>query len=142
MTMGGLSVQESRQMPVDPGALYCPTGLKVAPGQRCWFLASGKWRDGWLCTCGPNGWPGGPFEAFNRLPWHRFFLLCGTVGEDDARAFPIGEGREWWVPEAAGGLDDRRLFLFANDWRGFYFNNHAVPPEKGGPLTVTITRLG
>lgn len=113
------------------------TGPEVAPGQRYEFPATGKWQDGWIPPCDPNGWWGGPLQAFNRMPWKRLFLLCGTVGEDDTLAFTIGVEREWVAPAEVAGLTDRRLFLFANDWRSRYHNNRIVPPEKGGPLTVT-----
>lgn len=139
--MCSLAVQKSRQVAVDPPGSVLPRGGGGSPRKalrvRRRGLVAGRLPPLWA----HNGWPGWPLQAFNRLPWHRFFLLCGTVGQNDAQAFPIGEGREWGVPEAVGGLADRRLFLFANDCRSFYRNNHVAPPEKGGPLTVIITCL-
>ncbi len=139
--MRSLVVLECQRLDVDPRPLFVPSGILVSPGERYGFVAAGKWKDGWRPPCGPKGWPGWLLQARNRLPGHRFFLLCGTVGEDLAQAFPIGERREWSVPEAVGERSDRQLFLFANDWPSFYHNNRVVPPEQGGPLTVTITRL-
>lgn len=132
---------DSREVEVDPALPYVPTGLLVVTGERYVFAAGGRWKDGWLPACGPDGWRGGFLERWNRLPRQPFFLLCGTLDEGDGRAFGIGRGREWTVPAGPAGGAEARLFLFANDWPSRYANNHALPAARGGPLRVRIGRL-
>jgi hypothetical protein len=125
---------------VDPRELFCPSGIEIVPGARYRFEAQGKWKDGWI-VCGPEGWPGLLLEAWNRLPWRRVFLLCASVGKDLRHAFPVGQGCEWTAPAEAADWESRQLYFFANDWPHMYGNNHALPPQQGGPLRVTVTRL-
>ena len=127
---------------VDPAAHFHPTGLEITPGTHYRFVASGQWRDGFLPPVGPEGWRLPWAEYFNRLPGQPFFLLCGCVGRDLAQAFAIGAGlADWQAPAALAEQADRQLYLFANDWAGMYWNNHALGPEQGGPLSVQIIRL-
>ncbi len=125
---------------VDPRRHYAPTGLPVRPGERYRFAASGKWRDA-AKLCGPEGWGGGWLKRWARLPGSALFRLCGSIGRDDAQAFAIGSALDWTVPAAAAGAADPALYLFANDWRRMYWNNHPATTAEGGPLRVTITRL-
>jgi hypothetical protein len=133
-----LEIQETVSRPVTPTELFVPTHIEVAPGERYAFVARGLWRDAVL-TRGPNGWTS-PLKRWNRLRGQPFFMLCGCIGTDEATAFPIGERCDWFVPPIDAGVD-HHLHLFANDWRCMYWNNHDLPPEKGGPLTVSITRI-
>ena len=125
---------------VDPRDLYGPTGIEIVPGARYRFEAEGQWRDAWI-TCGPEGWPGLLLEAWNRLPWRHVFLLCAAVGKTLEHAFPVGTGCEWTAPAEAAHWAERELYFFANDWPNRYDNNRPLPPEEGGPLRVTVTRL-
>jgi hypothetical protein len=141
MANTSLAAGASMVMNVDPKQHYAPTGLQVNAGERYAFSASGRWRDGFK-DAGPEGWGTGWLARFNRLPGRPFFLLCGTVGRDDALAFEIGvEHKDWPVPDAVAGLADRQLYLFANDWCWMYWNNHTLGEKAGGPLSVGITRL-
>jgi hypothetical protein len=141
MTAAALAVGAHVDLSVDPKARYFPTGIQVNAGERYAFTASGRWRDGFK-DAGPEGWGAGWVARFNRLPGRPFFLLCGTVGQDDALAFEIGvEHKDWQVPAAVAGLADRQLYLFANDWWAMYWNNKALEEKVGGPLRVRITRL-
>jgi hypothetical protein len=138
--MQHLGVGDSLVEAVSPRLRHMPTGLKVSPGERYAFAASGRWRDGFVTT-GPEGWGTSWLARFNRLPGRPFFLLCGSVGRDDRHAFAIGAGCEWTVPFTVGPLVDRQLHLFANDWRWLYWNNFALDERHGGPLRVRITRV-
>lgn len=141
-----LDINESYSMTVNPRIPYVPTGLIVETDQIYTFTAEGQWQD-WRTLCGPNGWDGGCLQRFNRLPNKPFFLLCGTVGQHDNTAFAIGDGYQddielkWPVPSAALKQEDTQLYLFANDWRLMYFNNHELDATQGGPLRVTIHRI-
>ncbi|HEY6896731.1 MAG TPA: hypothetical protein VI279_05675 [Rhodocyclaceae bacterium] len=138
--MAQLALAESLTLTVDPRPLFVPSGLLVIPGERYRFAAGGKWQD-WFRTVGPTGWKLWPLHLKNRVPGAAFFYLCASIGADDANAFAVGAGLDWTVPDAAANAPDRQLYFFANDWRACYGNNHPLPPEQGGPLTVAITRI-
>ena len=125
---------------VCPAERYFPTGVLLTPGATYQFKAEGLWRDGWI-RVGPEGWPGLVLEAWNRLPWKRFFLLCGSIGPSEQHLFPIGCGLPWPAPNPLPSNAAPQLHLFANDWPSMLHNNRTVPRDKGGPLRVTITRI-
>lgn len=136
--MTRLDIGATHSLEVDPRPLFVPSGLEVAPGERYRFAASGRWQD-WLRIRDANGWSSS-LQRWNRVPHRPFFMLCGCIGKDEANAFAIGAGSEWAVPETAAAAPDHGLYLFANDWPGMYWNNHALPPPDG-PLRVEITRI-
>jgi hypothetical protein len=133
-----------KELEVDPRNLHFPTDIDVEAGAQYFFQAKGCWKD-WFLECGPNGWgpDWNPFAAKNRVRWKPLFLLCGNVGKKDDRTFCIGDRYTWTVPSEVNDLDpeDRKLYLFANDWETRYGNNEALEPKEGGPLKVTIYRL-
>ena len=149
MPLTSLKVNESITREIDPGEKHCSTGLAVKAEERYTFKAEGQWLD-WYIACGPDGWGHwNPLKFFNRLRGKPFFLLCGNVGKDDRFAFAAYSSQsksgecEWPVPEEVNTLSDPQLYMFANDWpyQWAYRNNKSLPPKKGGPLVVTITRL-
>ncbi len=125
---------------VCPAERYFPTGVLLTPGATYQINAQGRWQDGFI-RVGPNGWPGLLLEAWNRLPWNRFFLLSGAIGRSEAHLFPIGQSRRWTAPSTLAQGEDSELYLFANDWPGMLQNNRSVRDVNGGPLRVSITRL-
>jgi hypothetical protein len=136
--MRRLAHNESYVLEVDPRSLYYPSGIEVATGERYRFAASGKWKD-WFIECGSEGWHGLILQAWNRVPWQPFFLLCGTVGQAMDYVFTIGKDMpEWAVPDNLLVTQDRQLYFFANDWLSQYHNNHSVPDN---PLRLVIKRL-
>ena len=129
---------------VDPRNPDFPTHIAVKADEKYFFKAKGCWKDGFL-ECGPNGWGPNwnPFAYKNRIKCQPLFLLCGNVGKNDDYAFSIGDRYTWTVPSKFNNLkpEDRKLYLFANDWETRYENNTALKPKEGGPLKVTIYRL-
>lgn len=142
LPLTSLAETESIVVKVNPSVLHYPTGLIVEADEQYTFQAEGHWLD-WFKSCGPNGWgpKRNPLAFFNRKRLKPFFLLCGNVGRDDDHAFCIGENYKWTVPPEVKDLEDRQLYLFANDWYCMYWNNKPLPKERGGPLKVTISRL-
>jgi len=135
------------ELEVDPRIVDNPTKVVVEGGEKYLFEAEGCWKD-WRLECGPNGWgpDWNPLSSKNRIKWKPLFLLCGNVGKswnDEDRTFCIGGRFVWEVPEEFSGLDseERKVYLFANDWETRYGNNYALKPEEGGPLKVSIYRL-
>ena len=133
-----------KEIEVDPSNPDVPTNINAEVGAQYFFKAEGCWGD-WFMECGPHGWGPNwnPFAGKNRIKWRPFFLLCGNVGKKEDHAFCIGDRYTWTVPSTVYDLKrgDRKLYLFANDWKSRYQNNRALKPEEGGPLKVTIYRL-
>ena len=131
---------------LNPSKRDFSTGIEVEVDAEYFFLAEGCWQD-WFIRCGPNGW-GPKWKAFtykNRIKGQPFFILYGNVGKsnDEDLVFCIGDKYRWSVPEKVKQLENRELYLFANDWPtdSAYKNNKELEPDQGGPLKVTIYRL-
>jgi len=131
---------------VNPSIRNFPAGIDVEADAEYFFLAEGCWKD-WFIRCGPNGW-GPKWKAFtykNRVKGQPFFMLCGNVGksDDEDLMFCIGDKNTWTVPEKVDELEDRQLYLFANDWPtdSAYENNKELEADQGGPLKLIIYRL-
>lgn len=105
---------------VEASRYWNDTGVDVRVGEVLRIEASGRWADAQY-ACGPEGY---------RPPiWLRFpallrrclaaplFCLAGAVGRRSPDVFPVGASNAVVMP-ASG-----RLYLFANDVPGFYFNN-------------------
>jgi hypothetical protein len=129
---------------VDPRDPNVPTRIQIKDGAQYFFLAEGCWKD-WLFHCGPDGWgpKWNPLARKNRIKGQPFFALCGNVGKskDETFNFCIGGMNSWSVPNDIEDVEDRELYLFANDWPDAYENNKKLEPDQGGPLTVTIYEL-
>ena len=138
--MSDFTATESRTIRVDPRELHVPTGITLKPGQHYTFTATGKWKD-WFKTCDHRGWHHGWMTRFARVKGAPLFQLCGAIGRDDRNLFVIDTSQPWTVPDNLPAGDDQQLYLFANDWRMMYLNNRELPPEEGGPMRVTITRV-
>lgn len=99
---------------------FVDTGLDVATGQVLHVRAEGTWTDLWFVS-GPEGYPTPGYmrgyETRLRCQGARFFELIGCVDRDESTNFPIG-ARSTVAASATG-----RLYLFANDVPGFYWNN-------------------
>lgn len=104
------------------------TPIVVQPGDRLRLRASGTWWDA-VIPCSADGYGASLFYALKVLPRipddGRYFRLMGRIvagdrppaDDDIAATFAIGSDH---VLEArtAG-----RLFVFANDHKGVYWNN-------------------
>jgi len=95
--------------------------------------ARGRWKDASI-ECDAAGYPSANVfqrltERLRRVPGAPWFALIGAVDRRSETCFVIGAGRTVVAP-ASG-----ELTCFANDLRGFYFNND-------GSVTVTVTPAG
>jgi hypothetical protein len=138
-----LSVNEKQTVIVDPTLHYSPTDLHVFHGEEYEFLASGKWADASI-HCDANGWIKWYLAAgivFNRLRFHRYFLLCGNLAKQESTNFAIGLQQQpipiWGYRNEEGPFE---LFLFANDLWSMYGNNRALGEDDEGPMRVSIQR--
>ena len=135
-----LQVGESRIIEdVCPQEKFFPTSILVTPGATYEITAFGRWKDSWIKT-GPEGWWFLPFHPFNRIPWHRMFILSGSVGPSLEHVFIIGKHVSWTAPKVLPTGMAAELQLFPNDWDSKYNNNASLPASEGGPMRVTILR--
>lgn len=101
-----------------------------------------KWRDGDIEQLDGEGWDRGDIswglkelpiramEPFRRVTLRgvNWFTLCGTIGENDDKAFIIGNQVDYQA-ESSG-----QFCAFANDLKGYYGNNR-------GKLKIRVTRM-
>lgn len=120
------------QQEIFAGTYWNDVGIDLAAAGVYEFAAEGTWMDAHFAS-GPAGsdsqnlvmtW----FEPFRRMPHAPWMCLIGTIGKDSTSAFAIGTGAQITAPR------DGRLFCFANDVPGFYFNNSRS-------LMLAVTRL-
>ena len=124
---------------VCPREKFFPTSVLLTAGATYEISAVGRWKDPWIRT-GPEGWWFPPFHPFNRIPWHRMFVLSGRVGPTLEYAFVIGRHKTWKAPLVLPEGMDAELQLFPNDWNSKYDNNRSLSAAQGGPMRVTILR--
>jgi len=116
---------------------HCPcndTELEVKQGEEYSITASGDWWD-LVFRSGARGYRAPAWSVFQtllqgerRLPAELWCVLGGQLLPDPDQSFSIGEGGAWRP------LSNGRLVLFANDVKGFYWNNW-------GSISVTIRRV-
>ncbi len=125
---------------VDSRRRWVATPVWVLPGDIMTFEASGVWGD-FTIPCSADGWHADLFYAIGKLPRiiddKRYFRLMGRISEsgdepatdEPERTFVIGRARS--VTADWPG----RLYVFANDRAGFYWNNwgHVL-------LNIALTR--
>jgi hypothetical protein len=97
------------------------TGVELEAGATYLLTARGTWIDWWRPATAagyrsPNGFMK-LAERRRRVPDSLWFALIGTLGRDMSTAFVIGEECQF-IPRTSG-----ELVCFANDVRGFYWNN-------------------
>lgn len=103
--------------------------ITIKAGETYEFNAAGVWKD-WMISCDADGYSNAYMSLFNR--WkraknHPWFALIGTFNQKNY--FLIGSHAKITFTH------EGRLFCFANDVAGFYWNNK-------GCLQLTISRVG
>jgi len=105
---------------LEAGHAYC----LIVPGHQ-------KWQDWGICS-GPDGYCRRKlwlFEFWRRMPQAHWFALVGSVDKKKDARFVIGSGLAIYYPSRTG-----RLFCYANDVYGFYWNN-------SGTVTLSVYEL-
>ena len=130
MTMK-LAPGEMHKVLVNASAMWNDTSVDIEEGERYALSANGRWID-WYIPSSPEGFDsfmplGSLVEQFRRHPHAPWFALIGAVGQTPDNQFIIGKGTALQVQTAG------RLYVFANDVPGFYWNNH-------GHVELTIRR--
>ncbi|WP_299547433.1 hypothetical protein [Seonamhaeicola sp.] len=116
---------------------YSNNYLKVKPGELYEFEVDARdtWTD-WFIKTNANGFCNFFLrDKDKRVPGHKCFKLCGTIGKNEADHFPIGTNKLWQ------STSDDEIYFFANDSKKlnkkktfkFYQNNK-------GSISLTIRR--
>lgn len=116
-----LSPGESHRVRISANERWADTNIDFVAGETYALKAEGKWKD-LFTECDADGYECGWIwmkmaAKKRRMPEARWFELIGAIDNDSASYFRIGAGREF-TPDRAG-----RLFCFANDLWGMYWNN-------------------
>jgi hypothetical protein len=106
---------------IEARRIWNRTGIQLESGKTYTFHARGAWID-WYIRHGPEGDPSANFymrlfERFRRRKNEKWFALIGAVDQNIATAFLIGAGATIQMKYSG------ELTCFANDVRGFYWNN-------------------
>lgn len=127
-----LQAGEKAIIGVHARAKWNDTELQLLAGEEYLIEATGRWHDASNAS-GPGGYKSPSLlfrlaEIFRRVPNANWFALIAAIGQDESRAFVIGESSRLTV------LKDGVMYCFANDLRFLYCNN-------SGMVTITVTRL-
>lgn len=126
-----MNVGETSEITIEANQPWNDTFVDVVQNGVYRITAAGEWCDLFIRT-DANGYDSvlsqRLFESRRRIASAKWFALIGSLGRDDSTAFVIGDDIVWTAP-ATG-----RLFAFANDVPGFYFNNF-------GRISVKIDRM-
>lgn len=142
-----LEIGRSRTIVVSPRPLFVSCGIEVRAGERYLLRAEGRWQDGRMRPCGPEGWtvPGlGWARRWNRLPGANWFVLCACLGTALQTSRAVAPQCDWTIEADQARLAGSAPVLlqaFANDWPGRYANNREVPADRGGPMRLTVERV-
>jgi hypothetical protein len=129
-----LTTGQSATFAVFAALKWNDTTLQVRRGEVYELSATGTWHDA-SYSPGPEGYPSltlwmrlvSPFRRSPKDPW---FALIGAIGQEDKKTFTIRKCLPRWVVS-----EDGFLYCYANDLRGFYFNN-------SGTVNLTVLRMG
>jgi hypothetical protein len=129
-----LTTGQSATFAVFAALKWNDTTLQVRRGEVYELSATCTWHDA-SYSPGPEGYPSltlwmrlvSPFRRSPKDPW---FALIGAIGQEDKKTFTIRKCLPRWVVS-----EDGFLYCYANDLRGFYFNN-------SGTVNLTVLRMG
>ena len=122
----------STTLEVHADQYYTDSGVDVSPGEKYSITAEGVWID-WFINSTSDGFVihFKPFDLFtervSRVKDERLFTLIGCLNKTDASSFRVGSGTNYTATQPG------RLYLYANDLNGFYWNNY-------GSVNVTIVK--
>ena len=115
-----LMISESVSILVYADRPWNDLDIEVYHGERYQFESIGNWWD-FLKKTDADGYTNiymRLFDARKRAPAHPWFALIGSI--DQTHDFLIGKSREITM------LQSGRLSCYANDIKGFYWNNSGV----------------
>ena len=124
-----LNIAEKAILTIQAADKYSGETLSVKKEEQYTFAvaADQKWND-WYVRASADGYFNFLASLFGqRVKGIKCFCLCGVYDQNDATAFAIGSSKTIIAGQ------DGTLSFFANDSRGFYFNNK-------GSIQLSVTR--
>lgn len=108
-------------MRIEAKSVWTNTGTRLEAGQTYKLIASGEWKDASI-PASPAGYESKNFfqrisERLRRMRSAPWFALVGAIDREAQTQFVIGLGCTYSPPRSG------ELTCFANDVRGFEFNN-------------------
>jgi len=124
-----IEVNNSATVVIRSRRIWNETEIEIQKHEEYVFEADGLWRD-LTISCDADGYTNSYmmrlFDRFKRSQSGTWFALIGSMDKDND--FLIGKKK--WIVFQQSGL----LFCYANDVKGFYWNN-------SGEVSLKITRL-
>ena len=123
-----LNINESKTISICSKIFWNETDIEIQNGEEYKFVAEGQWKD-LLMKCDADGYTSLYMSLYNR--WKRskennWFALMGNIHQTND--FLIGKTNQYIFNESG------KLFCYANDVKGFYWNNF-------GGISLTVTRI-
>ena len=128
-----LNVGETHKVKVKARRQWTDTAVDVQSGQVYRFKAAGRWTD-LFYPSGPEGnrnpnWLMRRSIKRLRVPQAHYLTLIGAIDKNQRNPIILGGDTLDWPADRSG-----RLYCFANDVPGFYWNNW-------GAVELEIERL-
>ncbi len=123
-----LEINESKSFTIYSREFWNETDVEIQSGEEYKFVAEGNWKDLSKETDanGYSNWYMSLFDSLKRSRNNQWFALIGSVNKSGG--FLIGKNSQ--IPFQQNG----KLWCYANDVRGFYWNN-------SGTVLLTVTRI-
>jgi hypothetical protein len=128
-----IKVGEQRTVCIHAHCVWNDAGIRVNKGEEYNFTGEGQWWD-WIFPSGVSGYQPPKWSIFQtllqrlrRVPTDPWFALSAQVLSEKGNSVAVAASEPLRV------ATDGRLTLFANDVRGFYWNNW-------GSVCVTVRR--
>ena len=123
-----LEINSSIKISICSKKIWNETDIEIQNGEEYKFVEEGQWKD-LLMKCDADGYTSLYMSLYNR--WKRsrdnnWFALMGSINQKND--FLIGKTNQKVFNESG------KLFCYANDVKGFYWNNF-------GEISLTITRI-
>lgn len=125
-----LQVNETVKVKIRARCNWNSTQIEISEGEEYEFTAIGKWTD-FTITKDADGYTNSYmrlFDAKKRARHHQWFALMGSLNKNEDRYYLIGKNNK--IPFNENGI----LYCFANDVKGFYWNNF-------GNITLQVKRI-
>ncbi len=109
---------------------WSDTGIELEAGRKYGLRAEGHWWDAFI-RCSAAGYRNTLFRALEnhrRVPGSDWFALIGSIDRDPAATFEIGTELLLTAPRTG------RLWCFANDLPGMYWNNWGAVELTSRPV--------
>lgn len=125
-----LQINDTIDVEIRARSKWNSTQIEISEGEEYEFTAIGKWTD-FTITKDADGYSNSYMQLFNtmkRAKQYQWFALIGSLDKNENKYYLIGKNSNISFNE--NGI----LYCFANDVKGFYWNNF-------GQITLKVKRI-